>query len=90
MALVLYNGGRVISYSLIGLLFGIAGRGFYLAGMQRWFSIGAGILMLLLTVQYFLRKTTPRMYWLDPLYRLVQGTINKYMRAPGMKSYFVM
>ena len=90
LALSLYNGGRVISYSLIGLVFGIAGRGFYLAGLQQWFSIAAGCFMLVLTIQYFVRKSTPRLRWMDPLYRFVQNRITRFMQTPGMKSYFLM
>ncbi|NOS70890.1 MAG: sulfite exporter TauE/SafE family protein [Verrucomicrobia bacterium] len=44
---VLYNLGRVVTYATMGAVFGILGRGFALAGFQRWVSLvlGAGILI---------------------------------------------
>lgn len=41
-----YNLGRVFTYSLLGLAFGLVGRTFLMAGMQRWVSIALGILLL--------------------------------------------
>ncbi len=43
---ILYNSGRVITYSLIGLLFGMLGRGIRLAGFQQWTSILLGVTMI--------------------------------------------
>ncbi len=42
-----YNVGRIITYSLLGTLFGIIGLGFSLAGLQQSISISIGIIMLL-------------------------------------------
>jgi hypothetical protein len=48
---VLYNLGRIVTYSAMGALFGLLGRTFAIAGLQRWVSLvaGAGILIGLLT-----------------------------------------
>jgi sulfite exporter TauE/SafE len=43
---LLYNAGRVATYGLIGVLFGLFGKTLALAGVQRWFSIGIGVLIL--------------------------------------------
>jgi len=43
---VLYNSGRVITYSILGFLFGFLGRGIHLAGFQQWTSILLGIAMI--------------------------------------------
>jgi sulfite exporter TauE/SafE len=46
---LVYNVGRVITYACIGLIFGILGKGFVIAGLQSLLSIllGTGILLLL-------------------------------------------
>src|SRR5210317_413309 len=44
----LYHIGRILSYSLIGLLFGLLGKGLYLAGFQQRLSILIGIIMILI------------------------------------------
>lgn len=43
---ILYNLGRLTTYALIGVLFGLIGRSLVLFGIQRWVSIGAGVLIL--------------------------------------------
>ena len=44
---VAYNLGRIATYCLMGVVFGLAGRTFVLAGVQRWVSIGLGVALLL-------------------------------------------
>jgi sulfite exporter TauE/SafE len=41
-----YNLGRLVSYSLLGGVFGLVGRSLALAGLQRWASLGAGAAIL--------------------------------------------
>ena len=43
---ILYNSGRVITYSLLGIFFGMLGRGLRLAGFQQWTSILLGSAMV--------------------------------------------
>ncbi|MFC2125364.1 sulfite exporter TauE/SafE family protein [Bacteroidota bacterium] len=47
---ILYNTGRIITYTLIGAIIGLAGQGLSLAGAQRWLSIGSGILLILIVL----------------------------------------
>lgn len=47
VAILLYNSGRIVTYSLLGLLFGIIGEGFAVFGLQQILSISLGILILL-------------------------------------------
>ncbi len=42
----LYHFGRVLTYSFIGLLFGLLGKGLSLAGIQQQLSIIIGVLMI--------------------------------------------
>jgi uncharacterized protein len=44
---VTYNTGRIVTYCLLGIVFGLVGWTFLLAGMQRWVSIGLGVALLL-------------------------------------------
>lgn len=47
---LLYNTGRIITYGILGAIFGLLGRGIQLAGLQQWSSIGLGIIMILSVV----------------------------------------
>jgi hypothetical protein len=42
-----YNSGRIFTYMVIGMLFGLFGKGLSIAGFQQWVSILAGVLILL-------------------------------------------
>ena len=42
-----YNLGRVTTYCGLGLVFGTIGRSLWLAGVQEWFSIALGTLLLI-------------------------------------------
>lgn len=42
----MYNAGRVVTYSVFGLVFGLIGQTFALFGFQQWLSIILGLLIL--------------------------------------------
>ena len=44
---LLYSGGRVVTYILMGALVGLIGKSIVLAGFQRWLSVAAGIGIIL-------------------------------------------
>jgi sulfite exporter TauE/SafE len=44
---VAYNAGRIITYCLLGIVFGLMGWTFLMAGLQRWVSIALGVALLL-------------------------------------------
>lgn len=48
--ILLYNGGRLITYALFGALFGWLGKSFVIAGYQQALSIGLGVLILLVVL----------------------------------------
>jgi uncharacterized protein len=43
---LVYHGGRVFVYALLGVFFGIVGESMVFAGFQRWLSIIAGVVMI--------------------------------------------
>ncbi len=45
--LLLYNLGRVVTYSFLGLLIGLFGNSLKMAGLQQWLSILAGLVILI-------------------------------------------
>ncbi len=44
---LVYNLGRLLTYASLGLVFGLLGAGFALAGLQRWLSLAAGFAILI-------------------------------------------
>lgn len=45
-----YNFGRVLTYTLLGLLFGWLGKGLFIAGLQKEFTLLLGIMLLLVAL----------------------------------------
>lgn len=44
---LLYNFGRIVTYAMMGSVFGLLGQGVALAGLQRWVSLTLGVLILI-------------------------------------------
>lgn len=76
-----YNAGRIITYSVLGIVFGFAGRTIYMAGFQQWLSIITGVVILVFIVQYYFLKHTWQPRWSQKLNEFVQrlmiGLLNK-------------
>ena len=50
LQILIYHLGRLTSYGVLGLVFGLLGRGFYMAGIQQQLSIAVGVGMIVLAV----------------------------------------
>ena len=67
LSITLYHTGRILTYALLGLLVGMAGRNIFLAGFQRWLSIIVGIVVLAYMIQtYIIRRN--RSVFLDGIF----------------------
>ncbi|WP_428225578.1 sulfite exporter TauE/SafE family protein [Flavobacterium sp.] len=80
--IVLYHLGRITSYSILGILFGVLGRGLFLAGFQQKMSIWVGVLMIVVVLvpekvfaQYNFSK--PVFKWISQLKSALGQTLKK-------------
>lgn len=89
-SLLLYQLGRVATYSAAGLLFGLAGHRIYLAGYQQWFSIGMGVLIAGIAALYFFKKHLVQVPLLNRFYLSVQGLIVKVLRSSAGAGSFLL
>jgi hypothetical protein len=82
--ILLYHLGRIFTYSLIGLLFGLLGRGLYLFGLQQKISILTGVLMIVavLIAAFSIKK----FQFSSPLYKAVSVVKSKLGVALKKKS----
>ena len=87
----MYHLGRLITYALLGLLFGLLGKSFYLFGFQQQLSIIIGVLMLLIL---FLPKKTLDKYSLSkPFYKAFSGVKNalgKELKKKRIDTFFTI
>jgi len=89
ISMVAYNAGRVITYSFIGLLLGLAGRSVYLAGVQQWFSIVLGTTILFFSVRLLFFKKTAQPAWLQAFYFQVQALMSRFLRPRQPAGYLL-
>lgn len=66
---MVYHAGRLISYATLGFLFGLLGKGLYLAGMQQRISIVVGVLMI--TIAVIPEKVFARYNFSRPIYNVI-------------------
>lgn len=71
---ILYHLGRIFSYSMIGALFGLLGKGFYFFGLQQQISIAVGLVMILSIVA---PKLFSRFSVMKPIYRFTNSIKNQ-------------
>lgn len=79
-AVLSYHLGRILTYSILGAIFGVMGRQVYLAGFQRWFSIGLGVLVLLLLMQYLNDRSKIQPSIFSKLQFKVQGWMGQLLK----------
>ena len=89
--LALYHLGRLFSYTAIGLLFGILGRGFALFGWQQKISIAIGLLMVI-SVLFPLNKAL-QSGLTGPVYKAiawVKGRLGKELGKRRMETFLLI
>lgn len=86
----LYNIGRVFTYSLLGLFFGFVGRQIYLGGLQQWFSICIGCIILIGVIHPLLFKKQYRLQFIDAANLKLQQFIGKYILQKQLYGLFLI
>jgi len=89
--IILYHAGRLLSYSIIGFLFGLLGKGLYLAGFQQRLSILIGIIMILSII--IPAKVFNHYSFTKPLYHIigkVKQKLGLYLKKTSNKALFLI
>jgi sulfite exporter TauE/SafE len=87
----LYHFGRLLSYSIIGVLFGFIGKGLYLAGFQQRLSILVGVLMIFLIIIPV--SLFNKYNFTKPLYKIIgkiKQQLGLYLNKKSNKSIFLI
>ncbi len=89
--IISYHLGRLTAYGTIGLLFGILGKGFYLAGMQQNLSLFIGISMIM--VLLIPEKIVSQYNFSKPVFKLiskVKSALGSQFKKKSYKSLFTI
>lgn len=90
-ALLLYNLGRISTYALIGTFFGILGKTFYLAGIQRQVSLTLGILILLsLFLPTAFSYNNKLLTWWNGIFRNFYNEMGVLLKNKSYSSLFII
>lgn len=91
LQILLYHLGRLTAYGSLGIVFGLLGKGFYLAGMQQQLSILVGIFMILIVIipeRIFMKYNFSK-----PVYRLiskVKSSLGKQFKKKSNSALFTI
>lgn len=84
-----YNLGRIVTYAALGAILGSVGKGFEMAGFQRYLTIFSGILLILLAVfTYAGNDYVLKIPFLSRFFLGVKNRLGKILRASDLKSRF--
>ncbi|KAF2508556.1 sulfite exporter TauE/SafE family protein [Flavobacterium zhairuonense] len=89
--IITYHFGRLIAYATIGLIFGLLGRGFFMAGIQQKISIFIGIAMI--AVVLIPEKTFAKYNFSKPVYKVIskiKSSLGSQFKKRTYKSLFVI
>ena len=75
LQITMYHAGRLLTYGLLGLLFGLLGKSFYFFGFQQQLSIVIGVLMILIVLLPKKMFNTVRIT--QPIYKALSGVKNR-------------
>lgn len=79
---LLYNLGRTITYSLMGLVIGLVGQGFSMVGWQQSLSIAVGVIMLLIILfTKYKHFDLPLSGGLNKLYQFVKAKLGPLLQS---------
>ena len=87
----IYHFGRLLAYSIIGLVFGLIGKSLYLFGFQQQLSIFIGILMILVVL--IPQKTFNKYNFSKPIYRIiskVKSSLGSAMKRKTLDTFLTI
>jgi len=90
LAILLYNFGRITTYTVLGSIFGLLGRQISLAGFQRWFSIIAGIIVLLIVIQSFLKRPVFHLPGYQKASLFISKLVSTFIGKPSLSSIYLL
>ncbi|MDW9382057.1 sulfite exporter TauE/SafE family protein [Chryseobacterium sp. JV558] len=84
-----YQFGRIFTYSLLGALLGIIGQGFEMAGFQKYLTIAAGALLIIMAVFSFGGKDfASKIPFLSKFLYSVKMNLGKLLQKADYRSRF--
>ncbi|MHB0755052.1 sulfite exporter TauE/SafE family protein [Polaribacter sp. M15] len=88
--IISYHLGRLFTYSLIGLLFGFLGKGFYFFGFQQQLSIIVGVLMILTIIFPKILQKLSVSKKISTVVLKIKNSLGKELKKKGNDTFFTI
>nr|WP_297308337.1 sulfite exporter TauE/SafE family protein [uncultured Flavobacterium sp.] len=88
---LLYHLGRICTYAFLGFVFGIFGKGLFIAGLQQRFSIVIGVLMLIYVL--LPKKNLDKIRFLNPFFKIIskiKSSLGKLLTNKSKTSFLLI
>lgn len=89
LQILTYHLGRISAYAMLGLAFGLLGRGLYLAGLQQQISIGVGLMMIIIAIVP--EKKLAQYNFSKPIYKVIsklKSSLGKQFKKKTLDAMF--
>lgn len=89
--IITYHLGRLSAYAIIGLIFGLLGRGFFLAGIQQKMSIFIGLAMIIVVL--IPEKIFAQYNFSKPVYKIIakiKSSLGSQFKSKTYKSIYTI
>lgn len=91
LQILTYQIGKLTAYASLGLLFGLLGKGFFLAGMQQQLSIIVGVVMIVIAIVP--EKEFAKYNFSKPIYKVitkVKSSLGQQFKKQSFQSFFTI
>jgi uncharacterized protein len=89
LQILTYHLGRISAYAMLGLAFGLLGRGLYLAGLQQQISIAVGLMMIIIAIVP--EKKLAQYNFSKPIYKVIsklKSSLGKQFKKKTLDAMF--
>lgn len=88
---LLYNSGRTLTYGFLGAIFGLAGMGLALGGLQQWVSVSIGIIMVMSVLLPGIASMQPGLdRIIDSLTAGLKKAFGKFLTRKNHSSFWIL
>lgn len=88
---IIYHTGRIITYALMGIVFGLIGDRLKMFAWQQYVSIGMGVFLLIVGISSLVKTSSfQRIPFFDKIYALLKTSISKFIRKDTLSAHFIL
>jgi sulfite exporter TauE/SafE len=88
--IILYNAGRIFSYSFLGLIFGFIGQLIFIRGFANIFSIVIGTMIIVAAIAFYFNNKYLKIVFIENMTVILQRIISNHIRKKQSSGMFLI